>query len=431
MAMMHRRSLMKGALAALPLAMMWRGTARAAGFGPLVPDPDGVLDLPEGFTYRIVETVAGAMDDGYLVPGAPDGMACFDGPAGTLILLRNHELNTSGQGPYNPGQTAPVQAYDAAALGGVTRVVVDGTTGERISSNLVLVGTIRNCAGGISPWGWLSCEETTVANHGWVFVCPTDATSVRPPQRIPAYGRFSHEAAAVDKHKKIAYLTEDEGNSCFYRFVPDVPSAPFLGQLQALKVVGVNKLDTANGHEVGATWDIEWVDIDSPDPAGTTVRALGQAQGAAIVKRGEGLWLDDGLVYVCSTTGGPAGKGQIFCLDPDGDGGTLTLLAQSPGAEQLDMPDNICVAPNGDLFMAEDGPGDNFLRVLHADGTISDFARNALSDSELAGCCFSPKGDLLFVNIQGDGLTLAIRGPFEDHGGGGGGGGGCSGHHIR
>ena len=36
-----------------------------------------------------------------------------------------------------------------------------------------------------------------------------------------------------------------------------------------------------------------------------------------------------------------------------------------------------------------------------------------MSLSEFAGPCFSPDGRTLFVNIQGDGLTLAISGPFE------------------
>ena len=39
------------------------------GYGPLVPDPKGLLDLPAGFTYKIVSRAGDAMDDGLLVPG--------------------------------------------------------------------------------------------------------------------------------------------------------------------------------------------------------------------------------------------------------------------------------------------------------------------------------------------------------------------------
>jgi uncharacterized protein len=419
--MLTRRSLLGGALAALPLSVLWRRTSRAAGFGPLVPDPEGILDLPAGFSYRIVEAVSRGgvrqrMSDGFLVPGAPDGMACFPGPDGTIILLRNHELsgNQTSLGPYDAQHPAPAEAYDRAQLGGVSRVVLDGTTFERLSSNLVLAGTIRNCAGGTSPWGWLSCEENYDANHGYVFVCPTDASSVRMPQRVVGYGRFEHEAATVDPATMICYLTEDKGDSCFYRFVPTRRASPFVGSLQALRVVGRDRFHTGTGNRVGDHWQVDWVTIDTPDPVGgaTTTRAQGRARGAAIFVRGEGLWLHDGSLYFTCTTGGPVSGGQIFRLDPSGDGGTLTLIAQSASRDELDMPDNLTVAPWDDIYIAEDGTSEQYLRIVHPDGSISDFARNALSGSELAGVCFSPDGRALFVNLQGDGLTLVVTGPF-------------------
>ena len=45
-------------------------------------------------------------------------------------------------------------------------------------------------------------------------------------------------------------------------------------------------------------------------------------------------------------------------------------------------------------------------------GEVFDFARNARSDGELAGVCFSPDGRAMFLNLQIDGVTLAIDGPF-------------------
>ncbi|MEZ4428973.1 MAG: DUF839 domain-containing protein [Nannocystaceae bacterium] len=296
-------------------------------------------------------------------------------------------------------------------MGGVTRLVVNGADFTRVSSNLVLIGTIRNCAGGISPWGWLSCEENTDEGHGYVFVCPTDAESVQPPQRVVPYGRFNHEAAAVDPETLICYLTEDRGDSSFYRFVPSAKDKPFEGQLQALKVVGEDAFETTN-MKIGDTVEVEWVDVDEPDPEDDTVRVEAQDKGAAIFVRGEGLWIHDGEVYICSTSGGAVDSGQIFKLTPDGDGGTLELLTMSEDTDVLEYPDNITVAPWGELFMAEDGDGEQYIRALSAEGEIYDFARNAVSDSEFAGVCFSPDGKAMFVNIQGDGLTLVVTGPF-------------------
>ncbi len=390
--------------------------ARARGFGDLIIDPDGILDLPEGFSYQILETAGDDMDDGYRVGGNPDGMACFAGPNGTLILMRNHEVGIGdvGNGPYKVGQTPPAQAYEPAAMGGVTRLVIDATTYARISSNLVLIGTIRNCAGGPSPWGWLSCEENTDINgnyrHGYTFLCPVDVESVQAPQRIDGYGRFNHEAVAIDPSTNYAYLTEDRGDSCIYRFVPDAMNEPFVGKLQALKVIGVGEYETG-GMAEGEVVDIEWIDIDNHDPNNDTIRAEAQTKGAAIVVRGEGIWFFAGQVYICSTSGGEVGAGQIFRLI-DGDAPTLELVVQSTDIAQLQSPDNITVAPWGEVFIAEDGDGDNFIRWITADNQICTFARNALSDSELTGVCFSPDGKAMFVNIQVDGLTLVVTGPF-------------------
>jgi secreted PhoX family phosphatase len=62
-------------------------------FGPLVPDPRGLLALPEGFSYSIVSRAGERMDDGFFVPEAHDGMATFPGPDGRTLLVRNHEVD--------------------------------------------------------------------------------------------------------------------------------------------------------------------------------------------------------------------------------------------------------------------------------------------------------------------------------------------------
>lgn len=386
--------------------------ARMTPFGPLVPDPHGLLDLPPGFAYRILERKGDIMDDGYVVPARADGMACFTLPDGRLALMRNHEIAGLVGGAHT-GRPAPPEAYGPNHAGGVTRLVVDPASFARVSSNLVLTGTCINCAGGPSPWGWLSCEETTEPGHGYVFLCDIGAERVQPPRRLVGYGRFKHEAATVDPATHIAYLTEDVGDSCFYRFVPATRDAPFAGKLQALAVVGRDRLATGKAMRLRERLPIHWVDVDDPDPADDSVRAQAQARGAAVFVRGEGVWFADGAVYVCATTGGPVAAGQIFRVVPDSDGGTLELFAQSEDPDVLDMPDNLCMAPWGDLYMAEDARGHALLRGLTASGTLFDFARNAFSDSEFAGVSFSPDGRALFVNIQDDGLTLAITGPFR------------------
>ena len=71
---MHRRQFLSAtasAFAALSLSgCMTRGPALANfdGYGPLVPDPEGLLDLPEGFSYRLLSSLGDVMSDGGTVP---------------------------------------------------------------------------------------------------------------------------------------------------------------------------------------------------------------------------------------------------------------------------------------------------------------------------------------------------------------------------
>src|SRR5687767_2939340 len=77
-------------------------TASYAPYGPLLPDPHKIIDLPQGFTYRVISRAGEKMNDGLRVPDKQDGMAAFAGPNGLTILVRNHELSAddSARGPF-------------------------------------------------------------------------------------------------------------------------------------------------------------------------------------------------------------------------------------------------------------------------------------------------------------------------------------------
>ncbi|MCA9607660.1 MAG: DUF839 domain-containing protein [Myxococcales bacterium] len=378
--------------------------------GPLRRDPNRVFDLAPGFEYQIVDRVRRRMTDGYLVPPRPDGMACFEGEDGAIVLMRNHELPV-GFRDRAIGRRWPRVAYDPEGAGAVTRVVLDAATLEVRSSNLVLCGTSMNCSGGPSPWGWLSCEEDPGdPTHGFVFLCDPAATEAAPPNRIDGYGRFKHEAAAVLDGSHVCYLTEDQVDGCLYRFVPHDPAAPFEGRLQAMRIRG-GDADTAP-LRTGERRDIDWIDLANPTPLEDDLRETARRAGAARVKRGEGVCIAEGRVHVVATTGGPIDAGQIFRIEDGADRGTLEVLAASEDRGRMDMPDNVTAAPDGTIFFVEDGSGQDLLRYVTADGRVLPLGRNAGSDGEIAGVCFSPDAQTLFVNLQEEGLTLAIRGPF-------------------
>jgi secreted PhoX family phosphatase len=183
------------------------------------------------------------------------------------------------------------------------------------------------------------------------------------------------------------------------------------------------------GQRAGRELPVVWIDITDPDPADAeqnplTVFAEGYGNGGAVFSRLEGCWYADGSIYMNATDGGDARCGQVWQYRPGStsdDGGTLTLVFESPNAAVLSGPDNITVSPRGGLVLCEDTDG-SFVRGLTRDGEIFDFARNILNGREFAGACFSPDGRVLFVNIQGGSdprgggdpsMTFAIWGPWE------------------
>jgi uncharacterized protein len=403
-----RRGLLTGGLG-ISIALLFQQEARAEG--GLQPDPAGILDLPQGFTYEVLERTGDKMSDGYLVPGRPDGMGVFE-VDGRWVLMRNHEIWPDPKGGNELGKKLPKLAYDKRAQGGVTRLVLDPKDSSRISSNLVLAGTYANCCGGVSPWGWFSCEEYFSKGHGFVFLCDPKAATVQRPVRIDAYGRFFHEAVAMEPVTNVAYLTEDQEDAALYRFLPTHPNNPYEGKLQALMVVGQPEYDTGI-LSMGTTVLTQWIDIGDPLPEEDTLRLSARGRGAAIIRRGEGAAWHDNHLYFSATAGGPNKTGQVLRLNTTT--GSLEAIAVSEDTSELEMPDNLTVASWGTVFIAEDGKaGDDYLRALLADGRVLPVARRPNANSEFAGVCMSPDGKTMFCNLQQAGLTIAIRGPFQE-----------------
>jgi secreted PhoX family phosphatase len=495
-----RRSFLLGA-AATTGGVFVGGSVQAAGagaagahpprppvLGPVADLRDGRvrLHLPPGFRYRSFHDTDGppvVLHDDTVLPGRHDGMAAFDARGRDVWVIRNHEQNGSAVG----GAFGPGTPYDPSALGGTTSSLVT-PFGEVLDSFTSLNGTQMNCAGGAMPWGsWITCEETVngpdvfddftrniptpsppttyVQNarltqpHGFIFEVPVGEQSDRVP--VTHAGRFAHEAAAYSRRDRAVYLTEDNFGfpSGLYRYLPPVDPMRARrledgGELQMLKVRGVEQAHLEAQQAIGASYRVEWVTIDEPFPgagrfpvtgAGTPtvtndeairfVGDQGRAQGAAHFSRLEGATFTRGEVWFTSTQGGgPAetgpqpdlgygrGTGQVWSYDPGRS--RLTCRYQAPAATSLDLPDNITARNDrGTVVLCEDGPAPNYIRGLTRRGTLFDIALNQLTRNappnaprfgeEFAGPTFSPDGHTLFVNIQASqAISFAIWGPW-------------------
>lgn len=380
------------------------------GTGPYdelrAPDANG-LALPPGFTSRIVATTGEPVGaNGYVWPTAPDGAATFAVSGGGWIHTVNHEtIFTNG--------------------GGVSAIEYDAT-GEVVNAYRILADTNVNCAGGPSPWGtWLSCEEYDLTEAtepalpdfpfgpgvaGQVWEC--DPTGETPGVALPALGKFSHEAVAIDPSTNVVYLTEDQGDSHFYRFTPDTANVGGVADLTSgtLEAAVLTTPDAVPAGTSAVTW------IEIPDPGAVAAPTRKQVP-ASVFERGEGAWFDSGVVYFVTTR-----DDRVWAYDTV-DSTIEVVYDKTTGGGELDEPDNVTVHPtSGELFVAEDDGNLELVLITppSASGTrtSASFMRITGQDgTEVTGPCFDPTGTRMHFSSQrgapDGGITYEVAGPFN------------------
>ena len=429
-----------------------------------------VLALPAGFSYVTFGHIGAPMSDGTPTPLALDGMAAFAGPHGGVRLIRNHEdRNPAGAGSV-PGD--PARSYDAQGGGGTSTLDYDPHRRRLVADYVSLSGTTTNCAGGIAyrKRGWISCEESVGGpahtdpklvfprRHGYCYEVPLtrgprESHQSRP---IPAMGRFSHEAIAVDQRTGIVYLTEDPGagvGAGFYRLPADAPAASGAGGSCRCwaSVRRPGRSICARARRSATRWRSPGTTSTTPipstwcstTPGARSTRATTRAGRSSTGSRAAGTTtarcISSPRAVVtprtATSTRTATGRASARCGSTGrarATGVRLTLWYESPSGDVLDSPDNLTVTPRGGLVLCEDdaatayndthpaAPGIsqvNRLIGLTPDGDAFEFAVNRFSESELAGACFSPDGQTMFFNIFGasEGTRGRARGPRHDH----------------
>jgi secreted PhoX family phosphatase len=350
-----------------------------SGYGPRRPANELGLRLPEGFRSRLIargrEPVAGT---GYRWHEASDGMACFATDDGGWILVSNSEVLTGGASAIRFGPDAqPRSAYR----------ILDRTT--------------QNCSGGPTPWGtWLSCEEI---EGGHVWEC--DPAGKRRGLVRPAMGTFKHEAAAVDPRGRAVYLTEDLTDGGVYRFTPAHWHDLSEGLLEIATVA----------HDGAVSWS------EVPDPAARRVPTRQQVRGSTRFKRAEGIWHDDGTVYISTTA-----DHRVHAYDIAK--GRIEVIYD--GLASADAPllhvDQLTANRAGEVFVCEDVATEEIdIGLIDHAGRVSRFLSATgpqHAGSELTGVTFDPSGSRMYFASQrafgsdgtpGPGAVYEVSGPFR------------------
>lgn len=377
--------------------------------GDLYKDSHTGLWLPKGFSARMIAKANHPVaNTNFPWHTDPDGAAVFAQADGGFIYVSNSE----------------------SPDGGASSLVFDAS-GQVIDAYPILRGTEINCGGGPTPWGtWISAEEFA---GGYCWECDPQGKSPLAGKKIPALGKFAHEAIAVDPRDNGIYLTEDRKDGLFYRFISDQPNPggrPDLekGQLQALIVTADPELFTRRRVATSPTgpFACQWVDVDNPEPefisthyehGGDQPIRKQLAGQATAFDGGEGIWYQNGVIYFST-------KGDWSVWAYDIDSAQLENIYYGQGVPKaqriLTHVDNIVLTPGGDIVVVEDG-GNMELNAIDPQGYVQSLVRiEGQDDSEVTGPAFSPDGKhLLFSSQRGyahskgkSGFTYQVTGPW-------------------
>jgi PKD repeat protein len=288
--------------------------------------------------------------------------------------------------------------------------------------NTDLVSTIRNCSGGITPWGTILTAEENLSSTdlnndgyndiGWLVEIDPITGKVMEygngiQEKLWGCGRIKHENALVLNDSITLYTGEDGGSSAVYKFIATTPGDLSDGSLYVLK------LDSAlvNNDPTGTTGS--WIQVPNTTQADrNNTSTLAQALGGTNFNGVEDIEVNplDGQIYFAAK-----GKSRVYRFTDNGTviadfqtfvGGTDYVLNTESGIYTEAWGsgnDNLTFDDQGNLWVLQDG-GNNYIWVVRPDHTqdiprVELFASFPIG-SEPTGLTFSPDYRFGFVSVQ-------------------------------
>ena len=293
--------------------------------------------------------------------------------------------------------------------------------------------TIRNCSGGITPWGTvITAEESVTSNdingdgykdYGWlVEIDPATAQVISKNAngskgKLWQMGIMNHENVVINNAGTTAYYGEDGGTHMVYKYVMDTPNNLSSGTLYVLKL---DQGLTTAGDPVGTT--ATWIPVPNKEQADQNNTAnLAFSLGGTKFNGVEDVDISplDGRIYFTAK-----GLDRVYRLQDNGTtasqvetfvGGGSTVYsfntAQGTKSEAWgDGNDNLTFDELGNLWVLQDG-GKNYIWVIAPDHTQANpkvrlFA-SMPAGSEPTGLTFTPDHKFGFFSIQHPDSTIS------------------------